>query len=767
MGTDARRVSLPRPLTSFIGRERELALAKRLLQSSCLVTLTGPGGSGKTRLCIALAAEIAGDYPDGVYFVPLAPVRDPGLVPSSIAQSIGLQDARDRPLMEHLVTQLRERQLLIVLDNFEHLLAGAPVVARLLQETSALRILVSSRASLRVSGEQECPVPPLAVPDLQAPTADSIAACESVRLFTERAAAAVPGFALNQENAPAIAQIARRLDGLPLAIELAAARLKVLPPEAILPRLDRSLGLLTGGSRDLPDRLQTLRATIAWSYDLLSDGARRLLGVCSVFAGGASLEVIEKVCDVATDIGLPVVDGLAELVDQSMLRQVPNPGPAGPRYAMLETVREYATECLDQMPEAHQVRGAHAAVFLAMIETGGRPHPLLARKDWLERLDAEHNNIRAALAWYREQDSEAALRLAASMGSFWSLRGHHTEGRQRLTELLGMVSERSTARVSALIGTAWLALDQGDYAEAADLLGESIRIAQALGDIVGEGVATACLARCKLSTRRITEAAPDVERANALLGEAQNRPAVAFAMFYSGVLAMLSGRLNAACELFTRCAAAAAELGLEPLNARAAVMMGYPLLDLEDLPAVRAALAEGLSIGLDVGDRWFVQIGLGACVGLAVKTGRPRLALRLAGAADAYREANEFSLPAPMGEIVDRWVVAARAGAGPGAGRLLADGRRLSPEDAVALALANEPEEARRPGPRQTLTPREAQVAALVARGLTNREVAAQLFLSVRTVEVHVDHILTKLGFHTRTQLSAWVYEEGLLPENR
>jgi predicted ATPase len=274
----AARISLPQPLTSCIGRERELAQAKRLLQGSYLVTLTGPGGSGKTRLCIALAAQVADEYPDGVYFVPLAPVRDPELVPSTIAQSIGLQDARDRPLMEHLVSQLRERQLLIVLDNFEHLLAGAPVVTRLLQATTAVRILVSSRSSLRVSGEQECPVPPLGVPEQEArPTAASLAACESVRLFAERAAAAVPEFTLDNENAPAIAEIARRLDGLPLAIELAAARVKLLPPQAILPRLDHSLGLLTGGSRDLPDRQQTLRATIAWSHDLLTEGARRLL----------------------------------------------------------------------------------------------------------------------------------------------------------------------------------------------------------------------------------------------------------------------------------------------------------------------------------------------------------------------------------------------------------------------------------------------------------------------------------------------------------
>jgi predicted ATPase/DNA-binding CsgD family transcriptional regulator len=766
-GSRATHGNLPRPLTSFIGREHELGQAKRLLRGSHLVTLTGPGGSGKTRLCIALATEVAADYPDGVYFVPLAPVRDPGLVPSTIAQIIGLQDARDRPLMEHLVSQLRERQLLLVLDNFEHLLAGAPVVTRLLQETSDLRIMVSSRSPLRVSGEQECPVPPLPVPDPEnRPTPESLAGCESVRLFAERATAAVPGFTIGDENAPVVAQIARRLDGLPLAIELAAARVKLLPPEAILPRLEDSLGLLTGGSRDLPDRLQTLRGTIAWSHDLLTEGARRLLATCSVFAGGASLEMIETVCDGSVDIGLPVLDGLQELVDQSLLRQVRRPGPPAARYAMLETIREYAAERLDQMPEAGQIRGAHAAAFLALVEGDGSPHAGLARKEWLDRLDVEHNNVRAALSWYREQDPPTALRLAAAMAAFWSLRGHHTEGRQRLRELTGAVCGGGAARVSALNGAAWLALDQGDYTEAARLLAESIQLSQALGDPVGEALATAILGRCELSCHRIAEAVPYIERAAVLATQTGDRPAIAFTMFYSAVAALLTGRLEAACQLFTRCGAAAAGLGLEPLTARARVMAGYPLLDLGDLPAAGAALAEGLSLGMDVGDRWFVQIGLGACIGLAAKTGRPRLALRLAGAADAHRDTNEFSMPGPMTGIVDRWLAPVRADAGPAASRLLAEGRRLSPAEAVSLALGNEPEEAGRPGPRRTLTRRETQVAALVARGLTNREIAGQLFLSVRTVEVHVDHALTKLGFHTRTQLAAWAHEQGLRRED-
>ena len=363
--------SLPRPLTSFIGRERELAEARRLLEGSCLLTLTGPGGSGKTRLCIELAAEVAADYPDGVYFVRLAPVRDPGLVPSSIAQSIGLPD-RQGPAAGGAPGQLTcgIGKLLLVLDNFEHLLAAAAVVAELLRRARAADPGEQPLASSRV-GRAGMPGPSAGGPApgiASSPRPESVAACESVRLFAERAAAVVPGFAVDEQNAAAVAQIVRRLDGLPLAIELAAARVRLLPPEAILARLEHSLRLLTGGSRDLPDRQQTLRATIEWSYDLLSDEARRLLAACSVFRGGGPWRSSSRSAREA-GTGVAVLDGLQELVDQSLLRPVrasraaalPDAGD-DPRVRG-RTAGEHA--------EAGRLRGAHAAAFLALAEEPG------------------------------------------------------------------------------------------------------------------------------------------------------------------------------------------------------------------------------------------------------------------------------------------------------------------------------------------------------------------------------------------------------------
>ena len=379
---------LPRPSTSFVGRESELAQARGLLADTRLLTLTGPGGCGKTRLAIELAGRTPEDFPHGVHFVSLAAVRDPALVPVSTARGIGLQDARGTPLLEHLGGYLAERDVLLILDNMEQVLGARDFVADLLAATARPRILVTSRSPLHLSWEQEFPVPPLRVPGRgSAVSAASVAGCESVRLFAVRAAASVPGFTVTGRERGRDRGHRGRLDGLPLAIELAAARVKLLPLAAILARLEHSLGLLVSGRRDVPDRQRTLRATIAWSYDLLSQAAKRLLAVCSVFRGGIDLAVLEAVCAAAVDLRVPVLDALAELVDHSLLRRAGAASESAARFAMLETVREFAAEQLARAAWAGaDASGACVGVLgagqgpgpSAVLPGPGRPRPARA-----------------------------------------------------------------------------------------------------------------------------------------------------------------------------------------------------------------------------------------------------------------------------------------------------------------------------------------------------------------------------------------------------
>ena len=473
---------LPRPSTSFVGRESELAEARRLLDGTRLLTLTGPGGCGKTRLAIELAGTSREDFPDGVHFVSLAAVRDPELVPVSTARGLGLQDARGITLLEHLSGYLSERAGLLVLDNMEQVLDANGFVADLLAATTRPRIVVTSRSPLHLSWEQEFPVPPLCLPRSGSVlSAGSVAECESVRLFAARAAASVPGFTITDENAAAVAGITERLDGLPLAIELAAARVKLLTPEAILARLEHSLGLLVGGRRDAPDRHQALRATIAWSYELLSEPAKQLLAVCSVFRGGIDLAVLETVCAAVVDPRASVLEALAELVDHSLLRRVDPRSGSVARFAMLETVREFATERLAQLPEHERVRTAHASAYRTLAQDMARP-PSGPDREGLDRLEREHDNFRAAMDRYGATEPGTALHLANRLTAFWSLRGHFSEGRRRLSELLERVADDDPERMDALCGAAWLATDQGDRGAAVPMLDECLERARAERD---------------------------------------------------------------------------------------------------------------------------------------------------------------------------------------------------------------------------------------------------------------------------------------------
>ncbi|TME76147.1 MAG: adenylate/guanylate cyclase domain-containing protein, partial [Chloroflexi bacterium] len=428
--------NLPTQMTSFIGRDDQVREGRELLSRARLLTLTGPGGTGKTRLSLQIAADVMDQFPDGVYFVPLAAVQDPELVPSAIAQALAISSTGGRRPIDALLEHLHDKRTLLVLDNFEQLLPAAPLAIMLLEGSPGLRVLVSSRSVLRVYGEQEFPVPPLAVPDLKAlPSLSALSQFEAVRLFIERAVAVKPDFRATNENAPAIAGICERVDGLPLAIELAAARIKLFSPQALLSRLEKSLTALGSGARDLPSRQQTLRGAIQWSYEMIDAPGRRLLARFSVFARGGSLEQVESVCGPPDDIGGDVIDMLDQLADQSLVRRLPD--FSEPRFLMLQTIREFAAERLEQSDEAAAIKDRHVQAFIALVQQA-QPYVFGSRrKEWLDRLEMEDDNLRAALDWtLATGDAKNAMLLAACLWRFWQMRGHIHEGRARVAAAL-------------------------------------------------------------------------------------------------------------------------------------------------------------------------------------------------------------------------------------------------------------------------------------------------------------------------------------------
>ncbi len=483
---DATPNNLPTRLTTFLGRDREIRDVGDLLVDHRLVTLTGPGGTGKTRLSLEVATGALRHYPDGVYFVELASITDPALVPSTIAQSLSLPDRGGRTTMDRLIDHIGEKRMLVVLDNFEQVLGAATSVNDLLRASPNLALLVSSRSALHLSGEQEYPVPPLGVPDpAHLPSLAMLSQYEAVALFIERARAVKPAFEVTNENAPAVAEICVRLDGLPLAIELAAARIRVLTPQAMLARIGDRLGLLSGGARDLPERQQTLRGAIAWSHDMLDETDRALFAGLSVFVGGAGLDAIESVC--GDEVTGEVLEALESLVEKSLVRQAE--GVSGdPRFAMLETIREFAAEQAKEQGSTDRLRSKHAGFFAAVAQSAAPNLMASSKRGWLDRLEEDHDNFRAAMAWaLTGGEAEVAMRTAFALWRFWQMRGYLAEGLERVEQALALPNSRDypDVRADALSAAAGLAYWLADIEKSRDRYREEIAAREEIGDRAG------------------------------------------------------------------------------------------------------------------------------------------------------------------------------------------------------------------------------------------------------------------------------------------
>ena len=688
--------NLPQQITTFIGREKELKEGLRLLDRARLLTLTGPGGTGKTRLSLQLAAEVGDQFADGAFWVPLAPIGDPELVPSTIAHSLGVQVSGGELPLDRVTEHVRDKAMLLVLDNFEQILPAAPAISALLGAAPALKIVTSSRAPLRISGEQEFPIPPLDLPDPERlPSIEVLAQSDAVRLFIERARAVKPDFMVTPENAAAVAEIVFRLDGLPLAIELAAARVKMLTPQAMLPRLRQGLDLLASTARDRTDRQRTLRGAIAWSYDLLDDGLKRLFARCAVFVNGARLEELEAICGPAAEIGREVLDGTSELVDQSLMRQTEAGGE--PRFRMLVTIRDYALERLAEGGERDELRQRHCAAYLAFAEAAAPHLQGTQQKRWLDRLELEHDNLRAAIDFAITAGRAAeAARLVFALWRFWQARGYLREGRALADRALAIPGIDAASRLRALEAAGGLTYWLGDP-DMAGYYQQALALAREIGakDGIARGAYNLAFAYFVPGV--------DVEQAHRLLeeslslyrelGDRAGQGRAAFAL--AGALAEGPGRsrdeLLRAKAAADEALAAHRDLGNQFDLAWDQHMRGFVALKLGDLVTAREAWTAATKLLVAAADSSGQVLMLSNFGEIAKASGDLDRHAALVGAWTVLATRTGVGLTALYGVTEGR---AQAADIPPERRAALERGQAMSLEDAIAYALEPEPTKA-------------------------------------------------------------------------